>query len=173
MPFTPFHFGLGILIKGLAPRHFGLAAFAATQVAIDVETLVHMLRGEWPWHRQLHSYVGATAMGIVVGLSVFGVARAVTRFLPRSERVTRGPARQMVECCFVPSLIGGIIGGASHTLLDAIMHEDVQPFWPFSPANGLLRLVSVAGLHFGCVAAAALGIALLLVRRPPPDAERD
>jgi hypothetical protein len=48
------------------PRHFGFIAFAATQVVIDVETLYHLLRHEWPLHRVLHTYVGTSAEGLAM-----------------------------------------------------------------------------------------------------------
>ena len=83
-PFTPFHFGLGLLLKAAMPRHFGFIAFAATQVVIDLETLYHLIRQEWPLHRVMHSYVGATTVGILVGLLTFAVFRAFLHFIVRA-----------------------------------------------------------------------------------------
>jgi len=44
MPFTPCHVGPGLLLKSAAPRRVSVVAFALANVAIDVETLVHILR---------------------------------------------------------------------------------------------------------------------------------
>ena len=64
MPFTPFHFGPGALVHAVAPRHVSFVAFCAANVAIDVEPLVWMLRGEPPLHRFAHSFVGALAVAL-------------------------------------------------------------------------------------------------------------
>jgi hypothetical protein len=39
VPFTPFHFGPGLLLEGAAPRHVSLIAFVISQVAVDLEPL--------------------------------------------------------------------------------------------------------------------------------------
>jgi hypothetical protein len=49
MPVTPLHLGVGLLGKGLLPRAVSLTAFAASQVAIDVEVAYYMLIARtWP-----------------------------------------------------------------------------------------------------------------------------
>ncbi len=39
------------------------------------------------------------------------------------------------------------IGTYTHVVLDSIMHSDVEPFYPLSQANNMLRLISVGELH--------------------------
>ena len=56
MPFTPLHFGPGLLLKAAAPRHVSFTAFVASQVLIDLESLYNILRGAWPVHRELHTF---------------------------------------------------------------------------------------------------------------------
>jgi len=46
MPFTPFHMGPGCLIKALTGNRLSLTIFGFSQIAMDVQPLVHMLRGE-------------------------------------------------------------------------------------------------------------------------------
>jgi len=48
MPFTPYHFGPGLFVKGLAARWFSWIAFVAVQVVIDCETLYYLERPEYP-----------------------------------------------------------------------------------------------------------------------------
>ena len=38
-------------------------------------------------------------------------------------------------------LSGAVLGAGSHLLLDALMHADMAPFWPFTTANPLLGAV--------------------------------
>ena len=56
MPVTPFHFGVGLLGKGVAPRAVSLCAFVASQIAIDCESayFLFVARAE-PVHRVLHT----------------------------------------------------------------------------------------------------------------------
>lgn len=72
-----------------------------------------------------------------------------------------------------PSIAGGLIGGVTHSLLDAIMHVDVQPFRPFLDGNPPLRVISLTHLHLACVVAALVGAGLLLRRRVGSDAADD
>ena len=84
MPFTPYHFGPGILAKSIAPSYFSFVAFVGTQVAIDLESLYNLLRHEWPVHRFFHSLAGAVLAGSGVAI-VIGVAGRLA--LPRLARV--------------------------------------------------------------------------------------
>src|SRR5215471_21806895 len=80
MPFTPFHFGPGLAAKAALPSRVSFTAFVATQVIIDFETLYHLVRVQWPVHRQLHSLVGGSAVGLAV-------AAGVVAGRPRLDRV--------------------------------------------------------------------------------------
>ena len=66
MPFTPFHFGPGLALKGIIGRHMSFSAFVVANVAIDIEPLYYMLRNDPPLHRELHTAIGA--MLLAVGL---------------------------------------------------------------------------------------------------------
>lgn len=142
MPFTPFHFGPGLLAKELFPRRFSLTAFVTAQVLIDFEPLYHMVRHEYPVHRGLHTLVGAT----LAGAAAAGLVLCARRLRPRSTTES--------------ILIGGLAGGASHPLLDALMHADVHPFAPFTGANPLLDATSLVALHAVCILAGTVGLAL-------------
>ena len=155
MPFTPFHFGPGLLLKSVAPARVSFTAFCAAQVLIDLESAYHLFRGDWPVHRELHSLLSAAAVGIMAGS---GTWLAGSWIVP-----TRREALD-AEVQWRPALLGGTAGGASHPLLDGIMHSDVRPFWPFSTANPPLDVMSLTWLHGACVAAGVLGLVLFKIR---------
>jgi hypothetical protein len=162
MPFTPFHFGPGLLAKALLPRRLSFTSFVLTQVAIDCETLYHLARAEWPVHRQCHSVLGGASVGLVVAAGVV-VARPV---ITRAFDAVLGPdgARQVgasSETAGIAAVVGGLVGGASHSLLDAIVHPDVSPLWPMVPGNQLFGLVSPDTMHVLCVAAGVVGVGWL------------
>jgi membrane-bound metal-dependent hydrolase YbcI (DUF457 family) len=153
MPFTPFHFGPAMLLKALAPRHVSLTAFALSQVAIDIESGYHLLREEWPVHRIAHTLPVATGVGMAVGTVVWLAGRRTA------------PARStgiQAEVQALPAYAGGLLGGSSHSVLDAIMHADVQPFWPFALSNPLLGALDLAQLHLFCVVTGVCGVAVFI-----------
>ena len=70
MPVTPYHFGLGAAIKALVPRWFSFTVFCFAQVVIDGETAYNLVRGAYPLHRWLHTYLGATVVAfacVIIG----------------------------------------------------------------------------------------------------------
>jgi hypothetical protein len=155
VPVTPFHFGLGVLFKGIAPARTSLLSFVASQVVIDLETAFHLLRGEWPVHRALHTFILATPVGLLTGLLIWCVGRWLGRF------DQRWPA----EFRLAPALVGGGLGGLTHPLLDGVMHSDIQPLAPFTTRNPLYLAIGLGWLHWLCVAAAVVG-GLLWSMRP-------
>jgi len=166
MPFTPFHFGPGLALKALARPVFSWSTFALTQVVIDCETLVHLVHGEYPIHRVLHTFVGATAAGLATAGLWLGFVRATAAALPTlmaSLRHSTSPVRS--ELSVAGAILGGVLGGASHPFLDGIMHPDVRPFMPFSDANPFLGWMGVGALHAACALAGLLGLVGLLLGR--------
>ena len=63
MPFTPFHMGPGAAIKAVFGRNFSLTVFGFAQVAIDLEPLVRILRGDNVVHGFTHTYLAAAVIG--------------------------------------------------------------------------------------------------------------
>ena len=168
MPFTPFHFGPGALLKAAFPRHVSLLAFGTTQVAIDLESWHYLTGGEWPVHREWHSIGLATTVGLAVGTLTWGLGRLAPiaqRALPRTAaHGVRAPAIDG-ELTATGALIGGLLGGATHTLLDALMHRDLVPFAPWLSGNPLLGRVDLLLLHLLCLVAGVVGALWLLGRR--------
>lgn len=155
MPITPFHLGPGALVKALAPRAVSFTAFAAANVVIDLESVFNLLTGRYPVHATLHTFVASLAVGIVVGAAVALVGRSA------GSRVRRFGA----ELEGRPALLGGVLGGLSQPLLDAVMHADIRPFLPWTEANPLLRIVGLDVLHVLCLGTGAVGVAMLGWRR--------
>ena len=68
MPLTPIHMGPALAAKAIAPNKFSLLTFGLTQVVIDSEVAFHIVRGDWPIHQHLHTYLGATVVAILTVL---------------------------------------------------------------------------------------------------------
>jgi hypothetical protein len=157
MPVTPFHLGVGLLGKGLAPRTVSLSAFAVSQIVIDCETAYYLfVVRQWPVHRWAHTFLIGALVGVAVGAATAGIARLLLSAEPGAPLAP--------EWGFSQCLGGGLVGGVTHPLLDGIMHTDIQPLLPFASGNPFLGLIGLGPLHLLCVAAGALGVILLLSR---------
>jgi hypothetical protein len=158
MPLTPFHLGPGLLIKAATPRQFSMAAYSLAQVVIDVESGYFIVRGEYPVHRQAHTFLLGGLIGMLCGLIVSRVGRRWAR--PRDVM----PEALAAEFRLPVAVVSGIFGGIFHSVLDGIMHEDIRPFRPFTDANPLHDLVSIQVLYLFCIITGLLGAVLLLAR---------
>ena len=163
MPFTPFHMGPGLAIKAVAGRHFSLIVFGFAQVAIDIEPLVRILRGDSVLHGFTHTYLGATLIAVAVIFAGRPVCQSLldwwnaglsSKWLARF----RSPA----PISWRATVTGAFIGTYSHVFLDGIMHVDLQPYAPFSTANNMLGFVSIDALHLFCAGAGAAGVVGML-----------
>lgn len=166
MPFTPFHFGPGALIKAAAPRDFSFSVFVFSQVLIDVEPLAFWVFTGVPVHPYLHTVVGAT---LVAALSYWPGRRICERMLALWNR-QMSPA-QARWLAFGPTIDaraafwGAVIGAYSHVALDGIMHSDLHPFAPWAQAQPWLRAITIDQLHLLCVATGLIGVAALIGMR--------
>jgi hypothetical protein len=158
MPATPFHLGPGLLVKAVAPRQFSMAAYSLAQVVIDLESGYYLLRGEYPVHRQAHTFLLGGLIGLVCGLIVSRIGEWWAR--PRDLV----PEALAAEYRLPIAAVSGIFGGILHSVLDGIMHADIRPFRPFTDANPLYGLVSLRVLYLVCIITGFVGAALLLAR---------
>jgi len=163
MRFTPFHMGPGLAIKAVAGRHFSLMVFGFSQVALDIEPLVRIIRGDAVLHGFTHTYLGATLIGLVSAV----VGRPICQLFlnnwtpdPYSPLMNSLRGRNLIS--WPAATAGAFVGTYSHVFLDSIMHSDMRPFAPLSEANGLLNLISAGGLHLLCVLCGGLGALLML-----------
>lgn len=154
MPFTPFHFGVGIAAKSVLARQFSLSLFIALQVVIDLESLYNLAFRRYPVHRFLHTFVGATLLAFLASALVFGIA----------QRSGSSPDRRLLPVCrlFAVLLVTSLFATWSHVVLDGIMHQDARPFWPMTDVNPLLSLIGVRALHLACLVVGFFGLIALV-----------
>lgn len=149
LPFTPFHFGPGVLAKSLTPRWFSFRAFVLSQIVIDCETAWNIYRGYERLHAFFHSYLGVSVAMALTGALLVVYNWFVFQF-PRSWLIREledwgQPFR------FRSSLIAVLFGGWSHVFLDSVMHADTRPLAPFTDDNAMLDLISLKALHMACL----------------------
>jgi hypothetical protein len=157
MPFTPFHFGPGILVKSVAPRRFSFLVFIAIQVLIDFETLWNLMRGNPRLHTFFHSYLGA----LLISVLIFVFRHKLVALAKRINFFRRTLVGSLAPDVLVFSVV---VGAFSHVLLDSLMHADLFPFAPFSLGNNFQGQISLIGLHLGCIISGAIGGIIIVFR---------
>ncbi|GAA6170015.1 zinc dependent phospholipase C family protein [Sessilibacter corallicola] len=150
MPFTPFHMGPGMVIKALLQGSFSLMVFGWAQIVMDIQPLIVLITGEGHLHGFSHTYVGAILLAIFSALS--------GKYLSEIGLFILGLNKQwQVQIAWWVAFLSAFIGTFSHVLLDAIMHSDVEPFYPFTLNNPFLGVISVQTLHKWCIYSAFVG----------------
>ena len=142
-------------MKAAAPKRFSLLVFGVTQVIIDSEAAFHIVRGDWPIHDFLHTYLGATLVAAltVAGARLDGYGYAIRLW----KRVVAKTGRIEPRIPLSAAVSGALIGGYSHILLDSILYSDMMPFAPLSESNALLGVMSASQVYLLCLALGALG----------------
>ena len=157
--------GPGATFKLICGGAFSLLVFGFSQVLIDLEPLIRMLRGDEILHGPSHTYAGAVVIGavaMVLGKPLFG-------WLMRDWNETRKPWpfkhwQFPDHLSWTAAASGAFVGTFSHIVLDSVMHADIHPWAPLSEANGLYLLMPLEWLHLFCLAAgvfAMMGFILL------------
>ena len=151
MPFTPFHLGPGALFKAVGGPRFSFMVFGGAQVLMDIEPLVRIYRHDAVLHGPTHTTLGALGLGAVAGV----LGKLV------SETVLRWACIDHAPLTWRRSFASAFIGTYSHIVLDAVMHRDMKPLWPFTDGNPLLGALPVDTLHMACVVCGLIGLAIL------------
>jgi len=154
MPFTPFHLGPGAVFKAVGGRRFSFLVFGGTQVLMDIEPLLGILRHQPILHGYTHTLAGALLIGVAAALT----GRPASRFVLRRLAIPHDALTWPV------AFASAFIGTYSHIALDAVMHADMRPWWPLATGNGLLGSLPLGVLHLLCAGAAVVGAVALAVR---------
>ena len=147
MPFTPFHLGPGALFKAAGGRHFSFMVFGGSQVLMDIEPLIGIIQGKAVLHGYTHTLLGALLIGTLAGL----IGRPISAYVLKLHSVPHHPFT------WAASFAGAYVGTFSHVALDALMHGDMNPWWPFVMGNPLLGAVTMGWLHLACLLAGLAG----------------
>ena len=154
MPFTPIHLGPGLAFKAIGGRHFSFMVFGGSQVLMDIEPLIGILQNKPILHGPTHTLLGA----LIIGGIAAAIGKPISSFVLGLLRIRHEPFT------WLAAISGAFVGTYSHVLLDGIMHSDMSPWWPFTPGNPLLGIISIGQLHNVCFLAGAVGLFGLAMR---------
>ncbi len=150
MPFTPLHLGIAMPLKAIAYKHFSLRVFGFTQITMDIEPLIRIIRQDDILHGITHTYLVSTFVALISVIFL-------QKFLYFTNKIPYINSFSLFKTIdWKVALMSGLTGVYSHVFLDSIMHVDIQPWYPFSLENNLLYFISVSWLHAFCI---GLGIA--------------
>ena len=152
MPFTPIHLGPGAACKAIGGRHFSFMVFGGAQVLMDIEPLLGIIQGRDVLHGYSHTLVGALLIGLLAAL----IGRPISAWVLKALKVEHYPLTWLAACT------GAFIGTFSHIGLDALMHSDMNPWWPLADGNAWRGFISIDQLHLLCLGLGVFG-ALLVV----------
>jgi Domain of unknown function (DUF4184) len=164
MPFTPFHMGAACAVKAVTGETFSLMVFGFAQVAMDIEPLYHLLRGEGIYHGFSHTLLGASliALGaILLGRPLCQLLLNVWTPDPADAFLTWLRGKHGIS--WKATILAAAIGTYSHVLLDSLVSGDVYPFAPFASASPLYGLVSMEALYLLLLGTGILGIMGMIV----------
>ena len=164
MPFTPFHMGPGLLIKSILNTSFSLMIFGWAQILMDIQPLIVLISGHGHLHGFSHTFLGSLLIGIFAGVS----GKIIIDLVFHNNIINLSRSQQWMIGLQHPikwsvSMFSAYIGTLTHVLLDAIMHADVQPFYPVSLVNPMLQWVSVESLHKFCLYSGIISIIIYIL----------
>lgn len=147
MPFTPIHLGPGAAFKAVGGKHFSFMVFGGSQVLMDIEPLIGIIQGKAILHGYTHTILGALLIGLIAGI----IGKPISAFCLKRLKIPHYPFT------WGASFSGAFIGTFSHVGFDAVMHSDMNPWWPIAQGNGLLAIITIDELHLLCLALGLVG----------------
>ena len=109
-------------------------------------------------HQHLHTYPGATGVGLFSLLAGRPVCDHAIRWWQRTPGL---PLKEYYDpapgISFASAFSGAFIGTYSHVFLDSIAHPDVMPWAPFNHFNWNHHLIGPGTLHGLCLLCGIIG----------------
>jgi membrane-bound metal-dependent hydrolase YbcI (DUF457 family) len=162
MPFTPFHWGLALLIQALLLFLDPIALFIGVVIP-DIEGICYLLFPNLGCvtHGVLHSFFGATFLGIIVGFGSYIIHKIIRKIDFKIDNPTPFalPKYSLPIC-----LLSAFIGTFCHVILDAFLYEDQQLCYIFPIENPFLFLLTWEIVYFFCIVCFILGAVILVGR---------
>jgi hypothetical protein len=163
MPFTPFHlgpaFGLGLPFR----KYLHVPTFIVANVILDVEPFLVLFLGlRYPLHGIFHTFLLALFVGLAFGYTMFLLEKFMHNFF---RGLLLEPNGKLGLKSFMAA---GVLGTTLHTLLDALLYSEMQPFYPLT-INPLYNPSLSTTIYNICVWLGIIGIIyymyLLVFRR--------
>ncbi len=161
MPFTPYHWGLTLVLPELAcrdnaPRKWSLQTMGVLLVTIpDIEGFANLVLGieTIAIHGPLHSFFSCLVIGLLGSMLFY----LTTKLPPIRASFGVFPKWGFLYLSLVPLVF--------HLFIDLPMYTDIEPWWPFSTTPTSFYHQSGSMISFFITLVAWIGyLSLLFVR---------
>jgi hypothetical protein len=152
MPFTPFHLGPAFALGLPFRRYLHAPTFILANVILDVEPFLVLFFGlRYPLHGIFHTFLLALFVGLGLGYTMFVLEKFLHNFF---RGLLLEPNSKLGLKSFMAA---GVLGTILHTLLDAPLYSEMQPFYPLT-ANPLYNPSLSATIYNVCVWLGVIGV---------------
>ncbi len=155
MPFTPYHFGPGLLLGMILLPITNVTILLVASVILDIEPIVILLFNlNLPLHYVFHSYLGATIVAVLLALVAWpfrNLIDSIQKAFNINQTITMSRF-----------LLSALIGTYSHVFLDSFLYPEMNPFLPII-GNPFVGLYPLLWIYRICVYSGAAGILLFII----------
>jgi hypothetical protein len=135
MPITPLHFGPHATVALPLHRYIDVPVFIAANVIVDIEPMLVMVFDlNYPLHGYCHTLLIGGLLGALLGCAAYPFRARIGQWM--SE------ARLPYSTTLAKMALSGMLGAWLHVLFDAVIYCEMRPFYPLSPANPFLGIIS-------------------------------
>lgn len=150
MPLTPFHLGIGLFVGFVFYRWLDFPTLCIATIIVDTRAILIVFGPlEGSLHGPLHTVLGGTFLACALAVVMFATKPAWNQVCALVGLAQKRSAYRIGAA--------SLIGVYSHLILDAMMHADMQPLYPFS-VNPLLGLVSTSDIYLVCFLGFLFGV---------------
>ncbi len=156
MPFTPYHFGPGLLIGVLLFPFIDLTTVLIASVILDLEPLAVILFDlSMPLHAFFYTYLGATIAAVCLSIVIYPFRKYL------NEIVSLFGLEQ--ESSFRHIISASLIGTYSHVLLDSFLYAEMNPLFP-ALGNPFVGALTGGFVYNLCLVLGIIGIFVYVLR---------
>ncbi|MFW9927114.1 MAG: hypothetical protein ACFFDM_10120 [Candidatus Thorarchaeota archaeon] len=154
MPFTPYHFGPGLLLGTFLFPFVDIATLMIASVVLDLEPLVVIFLN-LPLHGFFHSYLGASFASIVLSAFVYPFRSYLNKIVSLFGLYQSSSYRHIIAA--------SIMGTYSHVFLDSFLYVEMNPFFPLI-GNQFVGLFLSSTVYNFCIIIGIVGFIAYVLR---------
>ena len=156
MPFTPYHFGPGLVLGVILFPFVDMATVLIASVILDIEPIVVLFFGlPYPIHGFFHTYLGASIAALVLSGIAYSIREYLNNFVSLFGLHQRSSHLHIIGASFV--------GTYFHVFLDSFLYSDMNPFYPIL-GNQFLGFFPSGAVYNFCLICGFVGFICYIVR---------
>ena len=137
MPYTPYHWGPASWIGLFFFKVFDIPTLMVASVIVDVEPFCAMYLGfDIPMHGICHTFLGASVFAIAIAVAMCYLQKPIQKIMTLLKLKQNSSIKVI--------LFTALFGTYFHIFLDALIYNDMNPFYPIK-GNPIVGFVS--GIH--------------------------